>query len=287
MDKVLYLHLHRYLTRVLNSENAISDQSNHFLNNLYDEIDILTNGDEVQHSLAMYRCLSLIDNCILSHFADFSPVTKMLDKYSSLFADSYVFGMLKIVVSLHSGRIVSLFYISSHVLGLFTRAYRIFKTLEIKSLQLDTLGYLLSDHALELFSFPECESMYIESSSLYASNNRDTWGLISQSLEDQSFSSVIDFYEFSEKLEKSIQHVAIETNFIKLNIIKLSIPDLLKLSTSDKITRSLELISSTSGCISDNRDLKIFDTIDATGNLKKVLNQLKKFKVRELEKIQY
>lgn len=176
-------------------------------------------------------------------------------------------------------------YLSSHILGFFNRAYLIFKNLEIKSLQLDTLGYLLSDHALVLFSFSEFESVYIESCSLYASNNRDTWGLISQSLEIQSFSSVIDFFEFSERLERSIQHISIEANYLKLNFLNLSLPELLKFSLTDKFGKSLQILSYASGFISDNRDLSIFDTVDAVGSIKKMISQLKSFKVSKSDNI--
>lgn len=170
-----------------------------------------------------------------------------------------------------------------YFVGFFNRAYRNFKNLEIKCLQLDTLGYLLFDHALNLFSLSECETMYVESSSLYSSNRRDTWNLLCQSLENQSFSSVLDFYDFSDRLEKSMQHLSVEANHIKLNILNLSLQDLINYATTDKFSKTIEVLSFASENISDNRDLSIFDTIDAAGNLKAVLKQLNFFKVSSFE----
>jgi hypothetical protein len=104
MKRILYLHLHRYLTRTLKSDNDINDQSKKLLNILYAEMDSLTIGAENYHSLALYRCLILIDNCISGLILDIYAIIKILEKCSSFFPDSYVFGMLQIVVSLHFGK---------------------------------------------------------------------------------------------------------------------------------------------------------------------------------------
>lgn len=165
------------------------------------------------------------------------------------------------------------------MLGNFNRSYKIFKSLEIKCLQLDTLGYLISDHALNFLAFAEYEAIYTESSSLYGSNRRDTWGLICQSLENQSYVSALDFCDFYNRLERSIQHICIETNYIKMNIAKLQLNNLIAFFTSDKIAKSLKTLYYASGTIADNRDYKIFDTIDATGNLKENIKKMSDFVV--------
>ena len=64
------------------------------------------------------------------------------------------------------------------------------------------------DHSLNLFALTECEILCSESMQLYSSNRRDTWGLLCQSLENQAFISVIDFYDFYNRLEKSVQHIS-------------------------------------------------------------------------------
>lgn len=168
---------------------------------------------------------------------------------------------------------------NSYYLGMFSRAYKNFKSLEIKCLQLDTLGYLLSDCALSLFAFSEYDSFYNESSSLYDSNRRDTYGLICQSLENQSFISVIDFYDFFNRLERSIQHISIETNLLKLSIVKTPLCKLLKLLASERTEKSLKILAYAWGNITDNRDFNIFETIDPSRNLKKLLDSLLIFKV--------
>lgn len=142
------------------------------------------------------------------------------------------------------------------------------------------MGYLILDHALNLFAFSDCESLCAESAQLYSSNRRDTWGLLCQSLENQAFTSVIDFYDFYNQLERSIQNIATETNFIKMNICKLNFSELLDFASSDRALKAFNILSYSFGSTFDNRDVSIFDTVDATGNLKQCLMSLNFFKVR-------
>lgn len=164
--------------------------------------------------------------------------------------------------------------------GCFNRSYKIFKNLEIKCVQLDTLGYLISDHALSFLALTECDSFCSDSLSLYNSNRRDTWGLICQSLENQSFTSALDFCEFYNRLEKSIQHICVETIFVKMNIVKSPLNDLINMFSSERMMKSLKVLSYATECFKDNRDYKIFDSIDATGNLSDNIRNLNEFKVR-------
>lgn len=141
------------------------------------------------------------------------------------------------------------------------------------------MGYLISDHALNFLALTECESFCNESSSLYGSNRRDTWTLICQSLENQSFVSALDFCEFYNRLERSIQHICSETNYVKLNILKLALNDLIKSFSSERMMKCLKILSYASEQHFDNRDYKIFETIDVTGNLKNIIKSLSGFKV--------
>jgi hypothetical protein len=171
--------------------------------------------------------------------------------------------------------------INSKFLGLIHSAYRNFKSLDIKSLQLDTLGYLILDHSLNLGELSVFESVYNESSALYASNIRDTWGFLCQSIEDQSFESAIDFHSFYIRLETSIQNISTETSKLKLNIAKLSNCELINFCCSSKCDRTLKVLSFAFGKIFDNRDMNIFDTIDPSGNLKGILLNLCNFDIQE------
>lgn len=135
------------------------------------------------------------------------------------------------------------------------------------------------DHALNLFAFQESESLCSAAYQLYFSNRRDTWGLLCQSLENQSFISVIDFYDFYNRLERSVQNISAETNFIKLKILKLDFNELKTFLTSDRAVLSLKILSYSFCSTFDNRDSSIFDTVDASGNLKCSILNLNYFNV--------
>lgn len=256
------------------------------LNEIYSEISYYGPNSESKlseniYSLAFYRCLCMID-LYRTTSSDPWALLEILENYSLIFRDKYIFCMLQIVVSLTSGKY--LYSLSPKfkfvILGLLTRAFQNFKRLEIKCLQLDTLGYLILDHAINFCAFDKSNDICIESSCLYASNRKDTWGLICQSLESQCFTSVIEFYEFYNRLEKSVHNISVETNNVKMSFIKLPLNDLIEYFLSSKIQKSLTILSYAFKNPIDNRDLSIFDSIDASGNLKRMILSLNFFNVK-------
>lgn len=272
--------MHRYLSLTSGINCSINNIAQQYLHELYKEIDILQDLSDTYYSLALYRSLYLLD-CLSSSPKQYSSdLISIMEKYSLLFNDKYVFGMLQLIVSLNYGKFCLVFNPLFNCLGSFKRAYKNFKSLEIKGLQLDTLGYLLFDHSLSLFAFAEFESLCIESTCLYDSNRRDTYALLCQSMENQSFISAIDFYDFYNRLERSIQHISVETNYIKLNIIKMTLKNLMHFLNSERIKKALKILDYSFGNVVDNRDFNIFETIDPSGNLKRViLNNSNIFKV--------
>lgn len=104
LDNVLYLHLHRYLDRTHNFKKNISQRSMDLINDLFSEMDGNILADEAYYTLALYRSMSLIDNCILNSYTFSCADIEIIDKYRSLFVDSYVFSMLQIVIFLHLGK---------------------------------------------------------------------------------------------------------------------------------------------------------------------------------------
>ena len=281
-ENALFLHLHRYLSHKLGFKLQTECKAFAVLQEIYVDMDSLTSSDEKYYSLALHRGLCMIDSYISASDNNFSAILYFLEAISGLFNDRYVFGLLNIVISLCSGN----YFVNSNnpynFLGQFDRAYKTFKHLEIKCLQLDTLGYLILDHALNLFAFSEYELLCSESMQLYSSNRRDTWGLLCQSLENQSFTSVVDFYDFYNRLERSVQNIANETNFIKMKIVKLGLNDLMNFVASDRASKSLNILSYSFSATVDNRDTSIFDSVDATGNLKNCLLNLNYFNVNQI-----
>ena len=276
--KALYLHLHRYLSSISPSILQINSRIKIILESFYKDFDFSKCEVGPYYSLALYQCLCDFDICCSNEYENLSHLNELLGKYSSIFPNNYVFDILLVFTNLKLGKFSSSKKFHDF-LGCFYRAHKIFKTLQIKCLQLDTLGYIVYDHALNFVALSECELFCNELSSLYDSNRHETWALMCQSLENRSFVSTLDFFEFYNRLERSIQHISAETNYIKLNILKLPLKDLIQNFSSERIAKSLRVLSYSFGQYNDNRDFKIFDTIDVTGNLKTSIKSLCGFTV--------
>lgn len=163
-------------------------------------------------------------------------------------------------------------------LGIFLP--EIFDILEIKCMQLDTLGYLMSEIAPVFLQLEYCKQFCKNSYNLYLSNRRDTWNLISQSLDSSSFISVLDFYEFSLRLENSLQYLSTDVLALKTAILSNPVKDL---NLSDKSIQSsvTRLQKQQNQKYVDNRDFKIFYSIDPCGRLAKLVALLTGFKLNE------
>lgn len=107
-EKALLLHLHRYLSLTLNIEYPLSNVTKNFLNEIYSEISYYDLNYEFKlsentYSLAFYRCLCMID-LYRTTYSDPWALLEILENYSLIFRDKYIFCMLQIVVSLTSGK---------------------------------------------------------------------------------------------------------------------------------------------------------------------------------------
>lgn len=99
----LFLHLHRYLSLELGIEHPINVNVISMLQEIYTDMDSLSNSDEFYYSLALYRCLIMIDKYISAPEKNYSEILHFLKAISGLFDDKYVFGLLNMVLSLCSG----------------------------------------------------------------------------------------------------------------------------------------------------------------------------------------
>jgi hypothetical protein len=227
--------------------------------------------------IALYRCLILIDELVSNPSKNWDTSVEILESYSKIFEDRYVFGLILVILSLKQGINYSIFIIQ--ILGQFGPAFKYFKGLDIKCIQIDTLGYLLSDSVISMLALSECESIYSESNSLYMSNRRETWGLICQSIENNFFSSAIDFYDFFCRLESSVQFASNELMMLKYNFIKLSLPAFTDYIFSPRFKKACKILEKVSSSFVDNRDFSIFDTVDPTGRLKSMTDDFATFSV--------
>ena len=268
---------HRYPTLLKLNESVASVISETALSIERFESTLLTPTDAI--NVALYVTLADVDTYFSSN--DYSCLKRCysrLGAFSTVFPETYSFQLMRFVVAANLGKIMIKKSFLLTCLGIFLPD--IFDQLEIKCLQLDTLGYLITELAPLFADFDSIKSICKSAQSLYESNNRDTWNLISQSLDNGSIISVLDFCEFSARLERSLQSVAFDVANVKSLIMKTPLSSLAKdsatVSTLDRLRKAMsqELV--------DNRDFKVFNSIDACGNM---LEFVKRFTFFEKEHV--
>lgn len=109
--------------------------------------------------------------------------------------------------------------------GAIFAALDLFKDLDIKQIQLDTLSYLVSDHLISLINLENSDLFFHESFFVYEDSRTQSWNLICESLLRDNYTNIAEFFEFSQKLEHSIQAVSCIVNTIRLELLTKSLND--------------------------------------------------------------
>jgi hypothetical protein len=162
-------------------------------------------------------------------------------------------------------------------LGSVLLALDLFRSLDVKQLQLDTLAYIISDHLLELGDLEHAELFFHESFFIYDENRTQSWSLIAEAFSRGSFSNVPEFYEFARRLEYSLQAVACICGTIRTELLTKDlevVASYLEGLKPDDLLFGDEFMLN----LSDNRDRDVMDFVDHAGVVKsKILNQLPTF----------
>jgi hypothetical protein len=146
---------------------------------------------------------------------------------------------------------------------------KMFRLLDVKCLQLDTLGYLIIDHIIYSANFEQCREIIQESLSFYNNAARDGWCFVEKALDEGNITAFIDIYDLSQRLECSLQRFATSGQNIRLVLLESSAVDALS-----GIQKQIHSASSYPSKFSDNRDRKILRTIDPAGSLERLVNGL-------------
>lgn len=154
-------------------------------------------------------------------------------------------------------------------LGCPMLAVEAFKALDIKQLQIDTLSYVLSDHLIELGD-PHADVFFQESYLIYDDSRTSSWSLLAEAFSRESYHNVVEFYEFSRRLEYSIQAVACICGSIRFELLNRNfeiISDYLMNLKPEELLLDEEFIKN----LADNRDRDVFDFCDHSGRAKELL----------------
>lgn len=148
----------------------------------------------------------------------------------------------------------------------------VFKSLDIKQIQLDTLAYLISDHLIDLADLEHTEVFFQEAFFIYEDNRANSWSLINEAFARESFSNIPEFYDFSRRLENSIQAVSCIVGTIRAELLTKSLEDVvgyLQALRPEELAFDEDFMSK----LCDNRDKDVIEYVDASGSVSKDLLQ--------------
>lgn len=133
-----------------------------------------------------------------------------------------------------------------------TLALEIFKSLDIKSIQMDILGYLVFDW-ISVTSYPKhvienCISML----SIYSSNEKDTPTMLAKAFQNGSFSQTADFVDFYIRLSNSLQRKTYQIMKIQAELVQ----SVLEMSNVEKCLSCVSSILSFEIILYDNRSIE-------------------------------
>ena len=164
-------------------------------------------------------------------------------------------------------------------LGAVWEALEIFRTLDIKQIQLDTLAYLLSDHLLDLGDLTHAEAFFHEAFFIYDDNRSNSWSLLADAFGRGAYAQVPELYRFAQRLEHSIQAVACILGTIRIELLRPK-QTLEQLGAYLTGLRADELLFEDKFIpeLCDNRDRSVVDFCDVAGTVReRLLDSLHSF----------
>lgn len=151
-----------------------------------------------------------------------------------------------------------------HILGCALGAHKIYESLDIKHVQLDSLGYLHCAHlpssGLPTISKP----LYDQTLKFFTQSYKDSLEYLAMSYKFGSFSKLQEFMDFREKLSNSLHYslVSVEALLLEISCFSGNSQQNLQQLTNMKIEPNEDRIKYDE--LSDNRDLEVIIRWDPT-----------------------
>ncbi|KAI7906285.1 N-acetyltransferase B complex non catalytic subunit-domain-containing protein [Cokeromyces recurvatus] len=143
------------------------------------------------------------------------------------------------------------------LLGVYQRPFEIYRTMEIKQIQFDTMIHYFTDRFACLGCFDQLEDMLHESLLIYKSNEVETPEMLVKAYQYGTFSKIQEFIEFRRRLDTSLQHAITQIELIRLNYIHSSFQTKYAVQFFQEQDVS-QLTCDSSVTYSDNRDFRVF-----------------------------
>ncbi|KAJ1539937.1 N-alpha-acetyltransferase 25, NatB auxiliary subunit, partial [Cladochytrium tenue] len=107
-----------------------------------------------------------------------------------------------------------------HVFGAYHRIAEVVASLEIKNIMNDSVSYVFSDDIEYVAPFDQALATFLRGLTIYSSNTRETPEMIIQAFKFASFSKILDFLDFEERLERSLQRAIFVRQSARVEILR-------------------------------------------------------------------
>ncbi|CAO3632493.1 unnamed protein product [Cunninghamella echinulata] len=143
-------------------------------------------------------------------------------------------------------------------LGVFSRTLAIYKTMDIKQIQFDTMLHYYTDRLISLGCFNDLESYFYESLSIYRSNDVETPDMQVQAYKFGTFSKIQEFNEFRSRLDTSLQKSITKAELVRINALNATFQAKYGVQHFQELDTSFyKLDDNYMKSLSDNRDFKV------------------------------
>ncbi|KAJ8657138.1 hypothetical protein O0I10_007218 [Lichtheimia ornata] len=267
-----------------------SDKKSDQIKNVFKHVNIrkLERFLGLQDNLTLQQGISLV-NDLWKSYQDALPLGEGLEKTESQHGDDFVVLASHVLVDLyHQHKLPELlmqgivllesalpksiynFHIKLtlvrlyEILGVYNRPLQIFRTMDIKQIQFDTMTHYFTDRFNSLGCNDEVEDVLLESLMIYKSNEVETPEMIVKAYQHGTFSKIQEFIEFRSRLDASLQHAITNIELARIDAARSAFQikyamqyfqdmDITKIKCDDAFINKQ----------SDNRDFKVFMNCNA------------------------
>ncbi|KAI8048031.1 N-acetyltransferase B complex non catalytic subunit-domain-containing protein [Gilbertella persicaria] len=149
------------------------------------------------------------------------------------------------------------------MMGVYKRPFEIYRTMEIKQIQFDTMIHYFTDRYASLGCVSELETLFYDSLSIYKSNEVETPEMLVKAYQYGTYSKIQEFIEFRRRLDTSLQHAITRVELLRSDFVHSSFQT--KYAVQFFQEQDVSQLILDNNAFSDNRDMKVFINYNTTG----------------------
>ncbi|ORE08641.1 hypothetical protein BCV72DRAFT_303592 [Rhizopus microsporus var. microsporus] len=280
-DKEKASHLIQSMKELIKPSSDMSTQ----VKNVYMNINIR----KFERSLGLHQTSDIqqahdVVNELWQQYQDALPLGKELERTELQYGDEFVILASHILLDLYCQHEQSSFIIEAIslleialaksvynfriklmlvrlylMIGVYKRPFEIYKTMEIKQVQFDTMIHYFTDRFIPLGCSDDIESVLVDSMQIYRGNEVETPEMLVKAYQYGTYSKIQEFIEFRRRLDTSLQHTVTQIELKRIDFIRSSFQAKYAVQYfNENDVKELKYDDKHFEAASDNRDFKVF-----------------------------